>query len=790
MTRFSLTVLMLTAALALAEEPSVSYIFPAGGQRGTTVKFHVGGHFLHGEAGFAMYGPGVSAAEKVTEVPTKWFEGPVIPLPASQQKEDYPKDHLGQAAIAADAPLGERLWRVWTSQGATPAMKFVVGDLPEVIEDEIDGLPIPVEVKLPLTINGRIFPREDVDIWSFQARRGQTIWCEAAAARLGSPLEPRLEIRGSEGRVLAESGDYVGADAFVAFTAPADGTYQVRIHDINFGGLQHYVYRLTISSGPHVAAVYPAGGRRGAKLRAQLVGTNVPAEPVEIDLSGDAAGAATSTISRRAKVGDAWTNSFLLETGDLPEALEQEPNNAAAQSNQVTFPAVANGRIDAPGDVDRWSFAAKKGQAVQLDLVSARLGSPLDSVLKVLDAAGKELARSDDLAGGQTDSQLTFTAPADGTYTAHVQEQFPQRGGPRFVYRLTMKITPAIAPKAPPPGDFQLTLANDAVTVLRGKQGQAKLDVQRSGGFNGPIELKFAGLPQGVTVSPTSIPAGQNNAQLTFKAEATARIGVAELTVTGSGEIGPAKQRATRTAMTAAARGSPRFDRLCLAVGLPTPFKFTSIYNVAHGGQGTTLRKRFQLQRNGFEGPLTISLADRQIRHLQGVTGPKLIVPPGASEFEYPAQLPTFLEIGRTSRTILMAVGEIADTDGRVHRVSYSSPAQNEQIVLLADAGPLSVTPLKTSLAARPGTTVELPLRVECTREVTGPVTLELALAEHVKGVSAEPVTLSDRQTDATLHVRFADRPGPFNLPLVVRATGRRAGDRVLAEAKVDVVAR
>src|SRR5205085_9638846 len=143
-----------------AEEPYVSYIFPAGGQRGTTVKFRVGGHYLHGEAAFSMYGAGVKASDRVREVPTVWFEGPIVPLPASQQKEDYPKDHAGEVQIAADAPRGQRLWRVRTSQGVAPAMPFVVGELPVIVEQENVGKPISVKCQLPVTINGRIFPRE------------------------------------------------------------------------------------------------------------------------------------------------------------------------------------------------------------------------------------------------------------------------------------------------------------------------------------------------------------------------------------------------------------------------------------------------------------------------------------------------------------------------------------------------------------------------------------------------------------------------------------------------------
>src|SRR5262245_45480697 len=81
---------------ASANEPVAMYIFPAGGQRGKTVDVRVGGLFFHGECNFEMLGPGVEASPRIRETNTVWFEGPVIPLPASQRAEDYPKDHAGQ----------------------------------------------------------------------------------------------------------------------------------------------------------------------------------------------------------------------------------------------------------------------------------------------------------------------------------------------------------------------------------------------------------------------------------------------------------------------------------------------------------------------------------------------------------------------------------------------------------------------------------------------------------------------------------------------------------------------
>ena len=128
----------------LAEPPVASYIFPAGGQRGTTEAVKVGGLYLNDACVFDLQGPGVTATRHITRTKTVWFEGPPMARPASSNLTDsYPQDFAGTVRIAATAPLGTRYWRVSTSQGTTALKKFVVGEFPEIVEDEIDGEPIP-----------------------------------------------------------------------------------------------------------------------------------------------------------------------------------------------------------------------------------------------------------------------------------------------------------------------------------------------------------------------------------------------------------------------------------------------------------------------------------------------------------------------------------------------------------------------------------------------------------------------------------------------------------------------
>src|SRR5262249_12880342 len=140
---------------------------------------------------------------------------------------------------------------------------------------------------LPVTINGRIFPREDVDLWSFSARKGQSITCEVHAARLGSPLDSRVEVLDPQGRPVAENDDAYGADSFLRFTAPADGTYTVRTHAVGFRGGPASVSRLPLPAGPHVERVFPLGGQRGSTVRLTPTGQGLPEKPVAVPLPAD-----------------------------------------------------------------------------------------------------------------------------------------------------------------------------------------------------------------------------------------------------------------------------------------------------------------------------------------------------------------------------------------------------------------------------------------------------------------------------------------------------------------------
>ena len=741
---------LLLPVVAVADRPSLAYIFPAGGKRGTTVKLRIGGYNLHDSAALSVSGSGIKAPKRITGVETVFFEGPVIPQPASQRKEDYPRDYEAHFRIDAKTPPGVRYWRVSTSQGVTPAMKFVVGDLPEVVEHEVDGAPIPADVSLPVTINGRIFPREDVDVWTFEAKRGRAVTCEVMAARLGSPLDSRLEVRDSDGRRIAENVDALGVDSRLSFVPPKDGRYSVRIHDVKFNGLQNYVYRLTITDGPYVTSMFPLGGRRGTTVQFALQGANLGNKTASIELPQSSGPACQRQLVTKA----GRSNQFQLELDDLMEYVEPVA--------LVKLPAILNGRIAKPGEVDSWQFSAKKGKRLNFDLMAARLGSPLDSVLTVFDAKGKQIAAADDLGSGQTDSRLQLTIPADGTYTIRVAERLETRGGQEYSYRL--RITDLERPS------FLVKLPTDALTVDREKTGKMKINVARDGGFKDEIILKVDGLPEGVSVTGLKIGKGKNNTQLTFKTTASAKIGTIRLRVTGTAKIDG--QAVTRAAVREFRPDDPLQSELFFCVAMPTPFKFSGEFETRYAARGSTYYRPYKLERNGFKGPITVRLADRQIRHLQGVKGPTIVLPPGTTEFRYPVSLAPWMVVGRTSRSCIMAVGVVTDKDGSKHKVSYSSTAQNDQALLLVDPARLSVQCKSATILFRKGKTVRWPISVGRGSGLAGAITVELIAARHMRGVKAAPIVIPKGANKGRLALEFsATDCGPFNMPLIIRAT-------------------
>jgi hypothetical protein len=104
----------------------------------------------------------------------------------------------------------------------------------------------------------------------------------------------------------------------------------------------------------------------------------------------------------------------------------------------VQLPQAIDGAINQPQDVDVFRFEGKKGQKIVCEVLAARYGSPLDSILTLYDADGHVLASNDDY-GGSADSRLELTLPKTGVYFFSLIDAH-DLGGPSYVYRLALRV--------------------------------------------------------------------------------------------------------------------------------------------------------------------------------------------------------------------------------------------------------------------------------------------------------------------------------------------------------------
>jgi len=636
-------------------------------------------------------------------------------------------------------------------------------------------------VELPVTINGRIFPREDIDVWRIHAEAGQTVACEVNAARIGSRLDSRLEVRDSQGRTISENDDHSGADSFVRFIAPGAGTYEIRIHDIAYGGSQDCVYRLTITSELYIDHIFPLGGQRGSDVAFQLYSQQVPGDAsVRVVLAGE-----PGVRLHQFEVGVETSNPVPVIISDNREVVENE--QAFAAGVKIDEPIVLNGCIRQPGEVDRWSIHGQADRSVSFDLKAASLGSQLDATIQILDVNGAELLEAGSTPTNFVEPTGVFTIPNTGSCFIDVHHVDASDGGGDFAYRLTLD--PGIEP------DFQLALPTDALTLFRGADANLDISVQRTDQFDQPIKLTVQGLPTGVAASQVVVAADETAGQIVLTASGDAPIAGVPIRVSGvalhSDDSDRVKEPAMiRHALMPSRPGDSARDEVLLAVCMPTPFRIVGDrYRIEYAARGTIHRRPFVIHRGGYKGPFTIRLADEQVRHLQGVTGDEMTVSAGVSEFRYSIKVPTWLEMSRTGRIVVTAVGEITDEQEIVHRVSASSTPSDDQIVILTAPSPLSVSASPSSLAVSDDSKVEITVTVKRGQLTNRPVTVELLAPPHIEGVVAHRVQFSPDQDQGSLNIRLASVSGPFNMPVKIRVTTKDDhGDPVIAECQLDLV--
>jgi hypothetical protein len=439
-----------------------------------------------------------------------------------------------EITLAPDAAAGDREIRLVTTNGLTNPLKFCVDRLPEISgppakttgelqaargRGQIRAVPPepPTEITLPVILNGQITPG-GVDRYRFRASKGQRIVLAAKARELIPYIsdavpgwfQAAMSLSDAKGREVAYADHFeFHPDPVLSYEIPEDGAYTLEIHDSIYRGREDFVYRITAGELPFVTSIFPLGGRSGARVPLELHGWNLTSSRLLEDTKGKPAG----VYPLAARAGEWTSNAVPFAVDSLAEATEKEPNNRKENAQRVPVGTIVNGRIDKPGDTDVFRIDGRAGDEVVCEVTARRLGSPLDSLLRLTNSAGKELAVNDDfedksaaLLTHQADSRIRIKLSASGAYYLYLSDA-QGNGGADYGYRLRI---------SRPQPDYELRVTPTSINARAGATIPVTIHALRRDEFAGEIEVKLKDVPSGYLLSGGVIPANTNEVRLTL----------------------------------------------------------------------------------------------------------------------------------------------------------------------------------------------------------------------------------------------------------------------------------
>jgi hypothetical protein len=633
-------------------QPRLLVVTPAGGQAGTAVDVTLTGNDLETPQKL-LFSHSAIKAQPAESQPTK-------PVRPAQGQQAALVEAKFKVTIPADVPPGTYDVRFVSKDGVSNPRAFVVGDLPETTEKEPnDDVDKAQEIPLNSVVHGAVTTPTDVDYFRFAGKKGQRVVVSCLTSSIDSRLEAEVEVWDRAGTKLASNRNYHDGDALLDVALPADGDYLVRVNSFAYllGSVEHF-YRLTVSTAPWIDAVFPPVVEPGKATRVTVYGRNLPdgkpdpdavvdgrvleSMTVTVNAPGDAA--ALQRLAYRGHVGPVGglmdgfeyrlrnkagtSNPYLLTFAHAPVVLDKGDHDTPEKAQAVTVPCEIAGRVERKRDRDWYSFAAKKGDVLSVELYGDRLGSPIDlyAVLKSGGPRGNVIVELDDnneqvpnqfFSRGADPPRYQFKAPADGTYLLLVSSRDADvEAGVRQQYRVR------ITPERP---DFRVVLmpssptAPDACVVRRGATQFFDAFVTRIDGFNEDITLTAEGLPQGVTCPPQKVLSGQRQGVLVLSAAEGAPLGAGEIRVKATATIdGKTVEREARAATITwplpQNQQAPTVSRLdgglVLAVTEQGPFSLTTTTTALTVKPGESVTVPLKLSRNwaDFKAPVQVTV--------------------------------------------------------------------------------------------------------------------------------------------------------------------------------------
>ena len=498
---FLAIVCALFATQAFAQKLTMGYLYPAGGQVGTTVEVEAGGLNINRATKVLFSHPGIKGTlEAIEESQSERRKRRRLNDQSSPQLADRIKIHV---TIDASVPCGLYDLRLQGPKGVSNMLPFEVASYPNYLENQKlkPNKPNIVET-LPAVLCGQVTPG-GIDYFKFSGQKGDTIVIAVKGRQLVPYIadavpgwfQPVIKLLGPNGREVAYSDDYHhNVDPVIITCLPRDGKYTLMIHDAIYRGRQDFNYRIQIGKIPFVTGRYPAYGVVGKKVKQDIVGANLEASKASVKVKKEG----YHNITFTNKVGTSNAVQFYA----VPK--EKKLIYSPAEMATLNFATAIADSLTADSKIKRYKVKGEERQEIIIELIGRRNGSRMDAVMRLRDSSGEVVAEVDDtedpiqgLMTFHADPILKYTPIADETFILEVEDLHRGYGKDYHYLLLRHRQMPS----------FNAFVSPANITIPSGGTSSFRVDVK--GRLKRPANLVVKGLPGGYTTSSLRLRGGR-----------------------------------------------------------------------------------------------------------------------------------------------------------------------------------------------------------------------------------------------------------------------------------------
>ncbi len=464
--------------------------------------------------------------------------------------------------LPAVADITESHGVLLTQDGQSPpsANRVRVTNLKNVLEAEPNdelAKATATDLPLPVAFNGILEKEGDTDYFKFTAKKDQKFRLHALGRGVQSPVDTTLAILDAAGKQLSYNDDADGtSDSRIDFTAPADGDFLVRVHDMLKRGGVDYVYRVEATTfDPELTLTMPEQARNDGQLLKAMVAPQGGrfATVVNINRSnfrGDVAFEVTGLppgVTFTSHTAPAGVSNFPIVFYAAPDAPiggslaqlkakvvgdEKLQFEGLFEQNVDLVRGNPNQEIYHTTDNDRLAVAVAEKAPFTVEIVKPEVpilqDGPLTLKIRTTREEGfdativvRMLWRPPGISYNSSISMKNDVSEADYILTAANNAETrdwnvvvrAESTSPKGIVYVCSDLTPITVAPAFVSGKFNLA------TVEQGKDVKVTCKLEQLENFAGKAKLELLGLPDKATAEPVEITSEMEEAAFTVKTD-------------------------------------------------------------------------------------------------------------------------------------------------------------------------------------------------------------------------------------------------------------------------------